>query len=73
METVWTAHGQGLKEIPENTCSHTWPHISCTRKIHGKTIVIPFFCTISRMKLDKDFLKNLTIIKNTIMRDQKNE
>ena len=21
METVWTAHGQGLKEIPENTCS----------------------------------------------------
>lgn len=52
---------------------YTWPHISCTRKIHGKTIVIPFFCTISRMKLDKDFLKNLTIIKNTILRDQKNE
>ena len=25
------------------------------------------------MKLDKDFLKNLTIIKNTIIRDQKNE
>ena len=52
---------------------YTWPHISCTRKIHGKTIVIPFFCTLSRMKVDKDFLKNLTIIKNTIMRDQKNE
>lgn len=52
---------------------YTWPYISCTRKIHGKTIVKPFFCTISRMKLDKHFLKNLTIIKNTIMRDQKNE
>ena len=25
------------------------------------------------MKLDKDYLKNLTIIKNTILRDQKNE
>lgn len=25
------------------------------------------------MKLDKDFLKNLTIIKNTILRDRKNE
>ena len=70
METVWTAHGQGLKEIPENTCSDI---LGCTRKIHGKTIVIPFFCTISRMKLDKDYLKNLTIIKNTILRDQKNE
>lgn len=52
---------------------YTWPYISCTRKIHGKTIVKPFFCTISRMKLEEDFLKNLTIIKNTIMRDQKNE
>ena len=73
METVWTAHGQGLKEIPENTCSDILGFILAVRKIHGKTIVIPFFCTISRMKLDKDYLKNLTTIKNTILRDQKNE
>lgn len=37
---------------------YTWPHISCTSKTHGKTIVKPFFPTISRTKVDKKtFLK----------------
>lgn len=36
METVWTAHGQGLKEIPENTCSDILGHIIA---VQGKFMV----------------------------------
>ena len=50
---------------------YTWPHISCTRKTHGKTIVKPFFCTISRMKVDKYFLKTFMVIKNILFCETK--
>ena len=36
METVWTAHGQGLKETPENTCSDILGHILA---VQGKLMV----------------------------------
>ena len=39
---------------------YTWPHISCTSwgKLMVKLLWNHFFCTISRMKLDKDFLSS---------------